>query len=341
MITVKTLSLVNHTFWERSQIYIDFIIKHYILKSETGSIKSRGAENMFTDVKDSDVYDYRKSKEIKIGKYIRTEMANDTSVKKSIRTSIGFIDIYIYYPKKQTTNAVYFNMHGGGMCLGYYQLDIPYCKLLVQNTGAIVVNIDYCLAPGYRFPLAYTTTYEVLKYCNENRKEFGFGNSKFLIGGNSAGGEIAMGVIQLEKKDHQDFIKGLILNYAPCDQKIKKQDVIDPKKAISPDRIHQYQAWEYNTIDEIQDPLSAAVNSDPRLYPDTLINSAEYDSLRAGEEQFAKQLKDVGVHVDYRCFKNCQHGFTHKDLKEFNPDASKEAWQRIADFIVKIGKEDE
>lgn len=293
---------------------------------------------MFPDVKDSEVYDYRKSKEIKIAKYIRAEMANDTSVKKSIRTSIGFIDIYIYYPKTQTTNAVYFNMHGGGMCLGYYQLDIPYCKLLVKKTGAIIVNIDYCLAPEYRFPLAYTTTYQVLKYCNQNRKKLRFNDSSFIVGGNSAGGAIAMGIIQLENKEHQSFINGLVLNYAPCTQEISKKDVIDPNKAISPNRIYQYQAWEYNSIDELKDPLSNPVRSDPSIYPTTLINSAEYDSLRVGEEAFAKRLKKAGIFVDYKCFAKCQHGFTHKDLKEFNPKASKRAWDRISNFIIKIGR---
>lgn len=293
---------------------------------------------MFPDVKDSDVYDYRKSKLIKLNPYLKQQMADDTSIKKSIRTPIGYIDIYIYYPKTIKTNAVYFNMHGGGMCLGYYQLDIPYCKLLMKKTGAIIVNIDYCLAPEYKYPLTYSTTYDVLKYCNNHRKEFGFENKAFLIGGSSAGGQIAAAVIQLEKKDKQNFIQGLIMNYPPCTQEIKKQDIIDPKKAISMSRIHQYQSWEYNSEDEITQPLSSITNSDPKLYPATLINAAEYDSLKVGAEEFSKNLKENNIFVAYKCFSGCQHGFTHRDLKEYNPEQAKIAWQRITDFIVKVSK---
>lgn len=294
---------------------------------------------MFDDVKDSDVYDYRKSKLVKNGKHYRQLLASDRSTKRSIRTSIGFIDIYIYYPQKQLTNSVYFNMHGGGMVLGFFEEDIPYCELLSKTSGAIIVNIDYCLAPEYKFPITYQTTYEVLKYCNLHRDEFDFGNAKFIVGGNSAGGQIAGAVVQLEKQDNQKFISGLVMNYAPCTQQIRENDVIDPSKAISMDRIHQYQAWEYNSRKDFNSPLVNLTQADSKIYPTTLINSAEYDSLRPGEEKFVSNLQKVNVKVDYRCFPKCQHGFTHKDLKEYNPTQAKIAWDRIAKFITEIGKE--
>ena len=101
---------------------------------------------------------------------------------------------------------------------------------------------------------------------------------------------------------------------------------------------NQYQSWEYNSEDEITQPLSSVTNSDPKLYPATLINAAEYDSLKVGAEEFSKNLKENNIFVDYKCFSGCQHGFTHRDLKEYNPEQAKIAWQRIADFIVKVSK---
>lgn len=293
---------------------------------------------MFTDVKDTDVYDYRKSKEERYGTYMRELKRTDHSVKKSVRTALGYLDIYIYYPKELKTNIVYFNSHGGGMCLSNFELDMPYCQKICDAIGCIVVNVDYFVAPEYKFPKTYTSMYEMIKYCNEHRDEFAFGDAKFVIGGNSAGGQISAAVIQLEKQDHEDFIKGLVLNYAPCDQHIDQTKVIDQQKVISPSRIHQYQAWEYNDASEIEDPLSSIVNSDPRIYPPTLENTAELDSLRAGEEQFAEMLQKQGTYVDYKCYSGCQHGFTHQELHEYNAEASEDAWERIESFLKKIAK---
>ena len=287
-------------------------------------------------IRDSDVYDYRKSKLMKLNDYLKQEMANDTSKKISVRTSIGFIDGYIYYPKHLKTKCVYFNMHGGGMCLGYYQLDIPYCKLICEKSGAIVVNIDYCLAPEYKFPLAYSTTYEFIKYCDSHRRDLDFEGKKFIVGGSSAGGQIAAALVQLQNKDKNNFIKGLVMNYAPCSQNNQLQTYIDPQKAISINRIQQYQYWEYDNFEDMDNPLSSLLNSDFSIYPPTLINSAEYDSLRKGEEIFRDSLIKENIKVNYKCYKDCQHGFTHKDLKEFNPDASKDAWNRIINFIKEM-----
>ena len=291
---------------------------------------------MFTDVKDSDIYEYRKNKELQFGNYIREMREKDSSIKKSVRTSLGYMDIYIYYPEKLKTKIVYFNSHGGGMCLSNFELDIPYCQKICRDIGCLVVNVDYFVAPEYKFPKTYNTMYEMLKYCNEHREELGFGDAKFVVGGNSAGGQISAAAVQLEKQDREDFIKGLVMNYAPCDQHIDQTKVIDQNKAISPSRIHQYQAWEYNNASEITSPLSSIVNSDPSIYPPTLENTAELDSLRDGEERFAEMLQEQGTYVDYKCYVGCQHGFTHQELHEYNAEASADAWQRIEDFLRKI-----
>ncbi len=293
---------------------------------------------MFDDIKDVDIFEYRKSKEVKYGNYCRKLRRTDTSIKKSVRTTEGYVDIYIYYPKKIMTDVVYFNMHGGGMCLAEFELDIPYCQKISEEIGCIVVNVDYLVAPEYKFPKSYTTTYEVLKYCNDNRDEFNFGKAKFVVGGNSAGGQIAAALVQLENEDNQDFIYGLVMNYAPCNQSIDKSIDVDLNKVINPNRIRQYQAWEYNEPSELNHPLSNLLNSNPKIYPPTLENISEFDSLRDGEEKFAQKLQSNGIFVDLKCYQGCQHGFTHENLKEFDKEASEDAWLRIETFLKKISE---
>lgn len=286
---------------------------------------------------DESVIQYRLEKEEKYKNYIKSIKIKDTSKKKSIKTSIGYIDIYIYYPKIKKNNAVYFNFHGGGFVLGQYELDSPYCKLLSDLSGATIVNVDYCLSPEFKFPKVYYTSYEVIEWCFAHASELNMSNECFIVGGNSAGGNIAAGIVQLSNKTKM-LIKGLVMNYSPCKQDLIKKNSIDSDKAISESRVLQYINWQFDNMSDLTSPLASPVYSDVSVYPPTMVNTAGYDSLLEEEIELADKLRNKGISVDYKCYENCMHGYTHKELKEYNEKASSDTWKRISDFINTVSK---
>lgn len=297
--------------------------------------------SLFEDIRDEDVYDYRRYKEVQQRSYCVEIRKNDTSIKRSVRTSIGYIDLYFYYPEHSRRDAVLFNFHGGGMCLGYWELDAPYCRRLANATGAVVINVDYVVGPEYKFPLSYSTAHEIYRWCLTHAAELDISGTRVFVGGSSAGAGVAAALVQLAAQCDDRRICGLYMNYPCVMQRLEERRPSNPEKAISPHRFRQYLAWEFDRVEDIRNPLASPLLSDPCAYSDVLINAAEYDALLDDEIAFANKLQGGGVNVDFKCYQGCMHGFTHRDLKEYERTASEDAWNRIARWVVARSHEKE
>ncbi|KAK3072891.1 hypothetical protein LTR53_005994 [Teratosphaeriaceae sp. CCFEE 6253] len=81
--------------------------------------------------------------------------------------------------------------HGGGWCIGGLENEELLCRLLTSKLGMTCVNVDYRLAPEYKFPIPIHDSYDATKWAAENASSLGADPSKgFIIGGTSAGGNM-------------------------------------------------------------------------------------------------------------------------------------------------------
>lgn len=285
-----------------------------------------------------DVYRYRCQKEMKLAGYTRQIRSEDTSEKIPVRTEVGFVDLYLYRPQGEP-HAVVFNFHGGGFVLGHWELDAPYCRMLADASHAYVINVDYKVAPEYKFPLPYTTTYEALVGFSRGIGADVMGKLPVVLGGSSAGANIALGVANLDAQGERVLRPaGVYLNYPALRQQIEPRPAIDDARVIAPERLRQYASWTFSSLDELDDPLASPLLAEGVPAPSLLMNIAGYDSLRAEAEAYRDLMKGRGVTVDYRCFEGCEHGFTHRDLKEYDEAAASVAWKRISSFIQHVGE---
>ena len=300
---------------------------------------------MFGEYSDAEAYDYRKRKELQFGAIKRRLRAQDTAEKYSVRTKIGFVDMYVYRPagqeKRPAVPATFFNFHGGGFVLRDWELDIPYCQKLADESGAVVVNVDYVTGPEYKFPLPQETTYEVLQYCTGHREKYGLPEGGFVVGGHSAGGSLSASLCELASAHGDVDIIGLVMDYPALRPALDPRPCPDPSRAIDPVRMRQYAAWTYEREDQLTNPLAAPLLAEGIAWPPTLINAASYDSLLDEARQFADKLASEGVDVDFKCYQGCMHGFTHANFeREFNKEASEDAWHRIAMFVRRVAGEE-
>lgn len=303
--------------------------------------QKRGEQSMASEqelaflatVKDEDVYPYRMKKELQSRAHCNELRAADTSVKRSVRTEVGWVDLYFYYPEERTSDVVVFDFHGGGFCLGYWELDIPYCRLMADLSGAVVVNVDYPCSPEHKYPLSYTCSYEAMLWCHEHADELGIARGRFMTVGSSAGGNLACAIVQLAAERGDFPIVGFAMNY-PVLRMSFSREAPDPTKAIANERSLQYIAWEYADLAQMTEPLASPTEAGPDMqWPDMLLNVAGYDSLKDEADDFRDKLVMQGVHVDYKNYPEAMHGFTHEDLREYRADDAHDAWERIARFI--------
>lgn len=289
---------------------------------------------------DYSIYEYRMEKEIQNYEAVYNEKLNGKFEKISVRTSIsGYVDGYVYRPENydyKENLPVMFNFHGGGNVLGYAELDGVYCQTLANIAHCTVINVDYCLAPEFKFPKPILSTYEAIIKIKKNSDLYKINANKIVVGGHSAGGYIAAALCLLDREKKEIGICGQILDYAPLKQSLSEEDrqALDPSKAMSPSRMLQYINWYFDNLEDLSDPLASPLLADLHNLPRMLILAAEYDSLLKEEEDFAKKAKEAGIDVKFEIFKECQHGFTHKWLKEFNEKEADRAWTMMGKFLV-------
>lgn len=249
-----------------------------------------------------------------------------------IPTSIGDSRVWVYCPSttKVESLPVFVNFHGGGFVFGSAKTDDPWCPFIADQAGCVVVNVDYRLAPEYKFPIALYECYDVVQWLYQNPAKLHIDPRRIAVGGYSAGGNLAAAICLLAKKRQQISIKFQVLNYPPLD--LATDPELKPKyKTSIPPRLSKiFNECYLHSMEEAKNPLVSPIFADDLEHlPAALITTAEYDSLADEAEVYADRLKKAGVEVFYQKFKGVSHGFTHSGDRE----SAENAWELIIEHL--------
>lgn len=288
---------------------------------------------------DETIFEYRAEKDAKNKNFIAQELKNGKYQKGQVRLKDGIVSFMIYRPKNADPQAILpavFNFHGGGFVLGYYETDGPVCQQIADASGCAVINMDYLLAPEHKFPVPITSSYEAVWNILKQADEWKLDPKRTAVMGHSAGGAIAAALCLLDKEHQQIGFKAQVIDYAPLKQSLSAEDrkALDPSKAISRSRMEQYIQWYFDDLENMNNPLASPVLADLSNLPPALVIAAQYDSLKEEEEQFAQKAVAAGTKTEFICYKGCQHGFTHENLKEYKPKQAQDAKSKMARFLA-------
>lgn len=196
--------------------------------------------------------------------------------------------------------------HGGGWCLGSLEVYDNPCRALAAATGAVVVSVDYRLAPEHRFPGPLHDFCDAIAWTFEQADALGLDRSRIGVAGDSAGGNLAAAACLLAQDKGGWGAAG-----APA---IAHQLLLYPAldAAMDSASFHQFAEGHYLTRaameycygaylgdaasgrHELVSPLRA--DHLAGLPPATVI-SCEYDPLRDEAEAYAQRLAQAGVAV--------------------------------------------
>ena len=117
-----------------------------------------------------------------------------------MHTKTGPVRILVYKPTDRATSGsypVYYNIHGGGWTIAIPEWDNFWCRRIADETGAVVISIDYCKAPEHPYPEALNQCYEVLRWIADTSADGGatmlsLDPNRIAIGGGSAGGNLTV-----------------------------------------------------------------------------------------------------------------------------------------------------
>ena len=109
----------------------------------------------------------------------------------------GGVPARLYRPVNGITGVlVYF--HGGGWVIGSLTSHDDVCRRLAATMGHAVVSVDYRLAPEHPFPAPVTDCVTAVRWVHQNAADFGLDPDRMAVGGDSAGGNLAAVVANLQ-----------------------------------------------------------------------------------------------------------------------------------------------
>ena len=115
--------------------------------------------------------------------------------------------------EKRSGQPVIVYYHGGGFVKGSIQTFDGYCRKLAKESGALVISVDYRLAPEYPFPAAICDCYSALLWAETNCKTFGGDPERIIVMGGSAGGNLAAVIPIVARDSCGPAISGQIICY--------------------------------------------------------------------------------------------------------------------------------
>jgi acetyl esterase/lipase len=111
-------------------------------------------------------------------------------------TTASGVKLRIYTPTRALTGAALLWIHGGGMVIGNAIRDDLFCAETARELGIVVVSTEYRLAPEFPFPAALDDCHAAWDWLQESAAQRAVDNTRIAIGGQSAGGGLAAGLVQ-------------------------------------------------------------------------------------------------------------------------------------------------
>jgi acetyl esterase len=252
----------------------------------------------------------------------------------------GNIRVRIYLPETSTPAPVIVHFHGGGWVVGSLDTHDPFCRYLCGLTSAVVVSVDYRLAPEHKFPAAVEDAEAATRWAFAHAAELG-GNPKHLfVSGDSAGGNLAAAVALLLRKDIRlcgQILLFPITDAAPEDYPSYEENATGCglERSFMLWYLDQYLPGDTQRADPRIAPVLA---KDLAGLPPALVMTGEYDVLRDEALRYAARLRQAGVDVTHFHYSEMHHNFPVWPLTVAEFPQSYDARQKIAGWVRKIAQ---
>jgi acetyl esterase len=233
--------------------------------------------------------------------------------------------------------------HGGGWTLGSLATYDSLCRALTSRIPALVVSVDYRLAPEHPFPAAVEDAHLALEWVARNADDLGGDARRLGVGGDSAGGNLATVVAVRAAKEKLPVVFQALFypstDVASIDRPSFQQ--YGTGHWLTTRAVETFRRFYLPNPDDWRRPEASplrAPDDDLRGLPPALVMTAGCDPLRDEGQAYAERLATLGVPVTYRL----EAEMTHACLNLFNsvlyPDASRRVEPLLDDLARTIGE---
>jgi acetyl esterase/lipase len=237
------------------------------------------------------------------------------------------VRVLIYSPADARSNQpALLDIHGGAFVMGAAEDGARTHRSIAAQLGAVVVSVDYRLAPENPWPAAVEDSYAALQWMYDNAAALNIDPGKIVVGGSSAGGAIAAAVALMARDRGKIPLRGQLLIYPSLDD--RSYTAADPhcEAGTAPDVTAAYKLYlgETLTHGEVSPYAFAARAASLEELPPTFLAVGAVDGLADQGIAYARRLIWSGVQTELNVYPGAYHGFNlvteAKVTKKFDGD---------------------
>ena len=231
---------------------------------------------------------------------------------RTIEGPVGQLSLRLYYPDAEGPLPITLYLHGGGFVFGSPQMHDNVCRCLANRAASLVVSVDYRLAPEAKFPAAVDDGLAALNWVVLHAPSFGGDPNRIAIAGDSAGGNLAAVIANIDAQKAAPTLCHQVLLYPVTDCRFDTPSYRTRGKDyfLTTEMMqwywNQYLPDQSAASDPRASPLRAALS--PAVAPATVI-TAGYDPLCHEGEAYAQALRAAGVVARLHRWDGQIHGF--------------------------------
>jgi acetyl esterase len=224
------------------------------------------------------------------------------------------VAVRVYAPEGDAPAAgrpALLDIHGGGFMVGDVEMEHAFATAVAATLGAVVVVVDYRLAPEHPFPAGLEDCYAALRWMHADAVALGIDPQRVAVGGQSAGGGLTAATTLLARDRGGPPVCFQFLGIPELDHRL---DTTSMRTFVDTPMWHRANAevsWRHYLgpdVGEVSPYASPALADDLRGLPPAYVTTMEFDPLRDEGIAYALRLMEAGVSVELHSFPGTFHG---------------------------------
>jgi acetyl esterase/lipase len=252
------------------------------------------------------------------------------------------IPVRVYTPTRRAApHPALVYLHGGAFVSGDLDTDDANCRDLCAGAGAVVVSVDYRLAPEHPFPAGIEDCYAALVWLRDHADNLNVDPARLAVAGRSAGGCLAAGLTMLARERGGPELAYQLLLVPALDNRADTPSayaITDPRVINRKTVLDMWPAY----LGDADETILAAVPGRARDLsglPPACVLTCELDPLRDEGIDYTRRLIAAGVSTELHLIPGAFHLF-----EGFAPDSelarrTTEIWVRATELaLVRSGE---
>ena len=226
----------------------------------------------------------------------------------------GPLPVRFHYPENRIGNGAIVFIHGGGFVVGNLDTHSKIMRLLMEETGSVVIGIDYRLAPEYPYPTQIEECAFMVEWLRQHAEEYGIDREDISLAGDSGGANLSLGTALYLRDQTNDvsYLRCLLLYYGAfglTDSKSRRllggdYDGLSRDDLLEYTRMYLGENKDAPYFDCFSNDLTKAV-------PPCYIAYGDLDPLQDDSKLLYEILSANGCNAELEGFRGVIHAFLH------------------------------